>query len=66
MAESRKTRAQAADARASSFLDFLERDIHACPENLVAMMESFAARLRGLTEGVEARRDERIDGPVAI
>lgn len=54
------------DPVVAGFLSFLERDMQTHPERLVPVTESFAARLRGLTEGVGVDRDERIEGEVAL
>jgi antitoxin PrlF len=62
----RKAEPEGEDPVVVAFLDFLEGDMRAHPENLTPVTESLVARLRGLTEGVEVRHDEQIEGNVAL
>lgn len=59
-------RDQEEDPALGPFLDFLEREIEAHPEQLVPATEALVARLRALVADVEVGPDEEIEGPVAL
>ena len=54
------------DPAIDAFLRFLARDIKRHPEWVKAITPDLAARIASLTDGMDGRPDEAIDGEVAL
>lgn len=55
-----------ADPVVHTFLDFLERDMIAHPENIQPLSEAWMARMKGLVDHIEVDIDEPIEGDVDL